>query len=85
MRRRYKRAGDAAGLRPLRFHALRHAAGSVVAREASAHLVQAFLGHSRVSTTERYLYAKSRPQDVEILNKAFAGANRPAALPAEKR
>jgi len=85
VRRRYKRARDAAGLRPLRFHALRHAAGSLVAREAGAHFVQAFLGHSRVSTTERYLHAKARPQDVEILNRAFAGANGPASLPAEKR
>ena len=72
VRRRFTRARDAAGLRPLRFHALRHAAGSLVAREAGAHFVQAFLGHSRLSTTERYLHAKSRPQDVETLNRAFA-------------
>jgi integrase len=72
LRRRYKGARDAAGLRPLRFHGLRHAAGSLVAREAGAHFVQAFLGHSRLSTTERYLHAKSRPQDVETLNRAFA-------------
>jgi integrase len=72
VRRRYTRARDAAELRPLRFHALRHAAGSLVARETSAHFVQAFLGHSRLSTTERYLHAKSRPQDVETLNRAFA-------------
>ena len=74
VRRRYTRARDAAGLRSLRFHALRHAAGSLVAREAGAHFVQAFLGHSRMSTTERYLHAKSRPEDVDILNRAFAGA-----------
>jgi integrase len=74
VRRRYKNARDAAGLRPLRFHALRHTAGSLVAREAGAHFVQAFLGHSRLSTTERYLHAKSRPQDVEVLNRAFARA-----------
>ena len=80
LRRRYKRARDAAGLRPLRFHALRHAAGSLVAREAGAHFVQAFLGHSRLSTTERYLHAKSRPQDVETLNRAFA-----AGVPASER
>lgn len=72
LRRRYKGARAAAGLRPLRFHGLRHAAGSLVAREAGAHFVQAFLGHSRLSTTERYLHAKSRPQDVETLNRAFA-------------
>ena len=85
VRRRYKRARDAAGLRPLRFHTLRHAAGSLVAREAGAHFVQAFLEHSRVSTTERYLHAKSRPQDVEILNRAFAGAHGPTSIPAEER
>jgi integrase len=72
VRRRYTRSRDAAGLRPPPFHALRHAAGSLVAREAGAHFVQAFLGHSRLSTTERYLHAKSRPQDVETLNRAFA-------------
>jgi integrase len=77
VRRRYTRARDAAGLRPLRFHALRHAAGSLVAREAGAHFVQAFLGHSRLSTTERYLHAKSRPQDVETLNRAFALVSEP--------
>jgi integrase len=74
LRRRYKRARDAAGLRALHFHALRHAAGSLVAREAGAHFVQAFLGHSRLTTTERYLHAKSRPQDVDILNRAFASS-----------
>jgi site-specific recombinase XerD len=72
VRRRYKHARDAAGLRKLRFHSLRHAAGSLVAREADARFVQSFLGHSRLSTTERYLHAKSRPQDVETLNRAFA-------------
>ena len=74
VRRRYTAARAAAGLRPLRFHALRHAAGSLVAREAGAHFVQSFLGHSRLSTTERYLHAKARPQDVDTLNRAFAGA-----------
>jgi integrase len=72
VRRRYKAARMAAGLRPLTFHSLRHAAGSLVAREAGAHFVQAFLGHSRLSTTERYLHAKARPEDVAILNRAFA-------------
>jgi len=74
LRRRFVAARDAAGLRALKFHSLRHAAGSLVAREASPHFVQAFLGHSRLSTTERYLHAKSRAQDVETLNRAFSGA-----------
>ena len=72
-------ASMAEQVRALRFHALRHAAGSLVAREAGAHFVQAFLGHSRLSTTERYLHAKSRPQDVDTLNRAFAGSIAPVA------
>jgi len=72
LRRRFKRAAAAAGLRVLRFHALRHGAGSLVARQADARWVQGFLGHSKITTTERYLHAKARPEDVERLNRAFA-------------
>jgi integrase len=72
LRRRFKRAAAAAGLRVLRFHALRHGAGSMVARQADPRWVQGFLGHSKLTTTERYLHAKARPQDVDLLNRAFA-------------
>ena len=77
LRRRFKRTAAAAGLRVLRFHALRHGAGSLVARQADARWVQGFLGHSRLSTTERYLHAKARPDDVDRLNRAFAPPARP--------
>jgi integrase len=72
LRRRFKRTAAAAGLRVLRFHALRHGAGSLVARQADARWVQGFLGHSKITTTERYLHAKARPEDVDRLNRAFA-------------
>ena len=72
LRRRFKRAAAAAGLRVLRFHALRHGAGSLVAREADPRWVQGFLGHSKLTTTARYLHAKARPEDVDRLNRAFA-------------
>jgi integrase len=71
LRIRFKRAAAAAGLRVLKFHALRHGAGSMVARQADPRWVQGFLGHSKLSTTERYLHAKSRPEDVKLLNRAF--------------
>jgi integrase len=74
LRRRFKRTASAAGLRVLRFHALRHGAGSLVARQADARWVQGFLGHSKITTTERYLHAKARPEDVDRLNRAFAVA-----------
>ena len=72
LRRRFKAAAKAAGLRVLRFHALRHAAGSLVARQADPRWVQGFLGHSKLATTARYLHAKARPEDVDRLNQAFA-------------
>lgn len=71
IRRRFKAARDAAGLRALRFHALRHTAGSLVARHADARFVQDFLGHSRITTTERYMHAKARPEDLQRVNLAF--------------
>jgi len=72
VRRRFHAARSAAGLRRLKLHELRHGAGSLVARETDAVFVQHFLGHSRISTTERYMHAKARLQDVERLNDAFA-------------
>jgi integrase len=72
LRRRFKGAAAAAGLRVLRFHALRHGAGSLAARQADPRWVQGFLGHSKLATTERYLHAKARPEDLERLNRAFA-------------
>ena len=90
LRRRFKRAAAAAGLRVLRFHALRHGAGSLVARQVDARWVQGFLGHSKISTAERYLHAKARPEDVERLNRAFAippragQSTEPASTPARQ-
>jgi integrase len=72
IRLRFKRAATAAGLRPLRLHGLRHGAGSLLAREADAVAVQAFLGHSKLTTTERYMRAKARPDDLARLDRAFA-------------
>lgn len=72
IRRRFKRAAAEAGLRPLKLHGLRHGAGSLLAREADAVAVQAFLGHSKLTTTERYMHAKSRPEDLARLDRAFA-------------
>lgn len=45
----------------------------MVARQADPRWVQGFLGHSKLSTTERYLQAKARPEDVQLLNRAFGG------------
>lgn len=74
LRRRYKRACEAAGLRPVRLHGLRHAAGSLVARTSDAVFVRDFLGHAKLATTDRYLSAKLRPEELDRLDRAFAPA-----------
>ncbi len=73
VRRRYRRAQDAAELRPLRFHDLRHSFGSLVIREFDPVAVKDFMGHSKITTTERYLHARSRRTDAVRLTKALAG------------
>lgn len=71
LRRRYQATLKAADLRYIKLHGLRHGAGSLVARETDAVFVQHFLGHAKLSTTERYMHAKARHEDVERLNRAF--------------
>lgn len=88
IRRRFKRAATSADLRPLKLHGLRHGAGSLLARQADAVAVQAFLGHSKLATTERYMHAKARPDDLARLDRAFASqdiAATEAAQPAAVR
>jgi integrase len=70
---RFRRTRDAAGLRPLRFHDLRHTFGSLaVDGGASLVQVQAWMGHADIGTTMRYLHSKSRAEDAALLGAAFA-------------
>ena len=71
LRRRYHRGCEVAGLRRVKLHGLRHAAGSILARVADPVFVRDYLGHSKLSTTDRYVSAKHRPEDFERLNRAF--------------
>ena len=73
-RRRLRRAQKAAGLRPLRFHDLRHSFGSLVVRELDTATLKSWMGRSKLTTTERYLHAKPRHSDVARLDRAFAGS-----------
>jgi integrase len=75
LRRRYRRGCEAASLRAVRLHGLRHAAGSLVARTTDAVFVRDYLGHTKLSTTDRYVSAKFRPEDFERLDRAFARAS----------
>jgi integrase len=81
LRQRYKRGCAAAGLRPVRLHGLRHAAGSLIARTSDPVFVRDFLGHAKLTTTDRYLSAKLRPEEFKRLDDAFALAHTPVDAP----
>lgn len=71
LRRRYKRAARAAGLRPLKLHGLRHAAGSVLARNnVDLITIRDFYGHANLATTNRYLHSKLDAGAVAAMNAA---------------
>ena len=72
LRRRFKRARDAAELRPLRFHDLRHTYGSLLAA-AGVDLVtiQSAMGHAALATTSRYLHARPANEQAEVFTRAF--------------
>jgi integrase len=71
LRRRYKAALAAAGLRPLRFHDLRHTFGTRMIAQADIRRVQEWMGHADVQTTMRYLHYAPRDEDARLVAKAF--------------
>lgn len=75
LRRRFERARDGAGLEPLRFHDLRHTYGSLlVAGGIDLASVKAAMGHSRITTTERYLHARPAGELADRFTQALGGS-----------
>lgn len=81
LRRRYAAAARRAGLRALPFHSLRHHFGSVAVNRASLVQVQAWMGHSHIQTTARYLHHRSQASDAALLAEAFARPSVDASSP----
>ncbi len=73
VRRRFVRAQEAAGLQPRRFHDLRHTFGSLAIRRFDLVAVKEMMGHSKLTTTERYLHSRPRPTDAATLTAIFSG------------
>jgi integrase len=71
LRRRYVRAQQRAGLRPLRFHDLRHVFGSTAITRASIVQVQEWMGHADPKTTHRYMHYKAHDGEANLLDEAF--------------
>jgi len=72
LRDRYKGARARAGLRPLRFHDLRHTFGTLAVRKAEVPAVQAWMGHADIQTTMRYVHHRDRGDEAKLLAQAFA-------------
>ena len=71
LRRRYKKALEGAGLRPLRFHDLRHTFGTRMITKADIRRVQEWMGHADIQTTMRYLHYAPRDEDAQLVAQAF--------------
>jgi len=71
LRDRYRAALARAGLRSLRFHDLRHTFGTLAVRRAEIPAVQAWMGHSHVGTTMRYIHHRDRGDEARLLAEAF--------------
>lgn len=72
LRRRYRRAQIAAGVRPLRFHDLRHTFGSLLAANGvDVVTIKDAMGHSALATTSRYLHARSASEQAQMFTAAF--------------
>ena len=69
---RYRATVKRAKLRYLSFHSLRHHFGSQAVQVATLVQVQAWMGHSDLRTTGRYLHVKSLQSDAALLAGAFS-------------
>lgn len=73
LRRRYKRARDRAGMRPLRWHDLRHTFGSTLAASGiDLVTIKSVMGHADLKTTERYLHARPESEMAARFTQAFS-------------
>jgi integrase len=72
LRRRYRRAQVTAGVRPLRFHDLRHTFGSrLAAKGVDVVTIKEAMGHSALATTSRYLHARPASTQAQAFTAAF--------------
>jgi integrase len=81
LRRRFRLAQDAAGVRRLRLHDLRHSFGSRLAASGiDVVTIQAAMGHSTITTTSRYLHARPAGDQARVFSAAFSTSSPDAAL-----
>jgi integrase len=78
MRDRFNTARDAAGVRKVRFHDLRHTYGTLMASAGvPLRVLQGLMGHASYSTTEVYAkWAPDQTAELAFAERAFASSER---------
>jgi integrase len=72
LRRRFYEARDQAGLKPIRFHDLRHTFGTLAVQVFPLSDVKAYIGRADVATTMIYVHHVPRLDAAEKLSQALA-------------
>lgn len=70
--RRFVAASDAAGLRRIRFHDLRHSFGTQAISRFDVYTVQRWLGHKSITTTEKYLHFREDADAAQAMDDLWA-------------
>jgi integrase len=73
--RTYKRALRAAGLRPIKFHGLRHSFGTLAVQAFPLSDVQAWMGHADIATTMRYVHYVPKHDAAQRLGRLLSDEN----------
>ena len=74
LRRRFYAARDRAGLKPIRFHDLRHTFGTLAVQAFALSDVKAYMGHADIATTMIYVHHVPQVDAAERLSTALRGA-----------
>ena len=87
LRKRFKTAVDRAGVRPVRFHDLRHTFGTrMAAAGAPLRSLMEWMGHRDFATTLRYAdYAPDLARAAAIAERAFGAGINPGINPSESQ
>jgi integrase len=75
--RRFQAACEAAGVRSIRFHDLRHTfATTLAAAGVPLRTIQEYLGHADLKTTQIYAHYAPSTREVQAINEAFGAPAR---------